>query len=276
MYKFRLDFETITPMFCYGADGKTPELRVPAIKGALRFWWRAIHPNFSLAELKKKETEIFGGTGDEKAQKSSFSIALRPSDFPTKWIKLLPHKSKSSTKSAIIANFKFVLILRTEENPESILSLFKLTSILGGIGGRSRRGFGSIKLLQIDNELQQYEFSNDNILKLIHKINPDFEFIEYARDYPYLQKVEIGNPDSSADNILYNISQASHLNNSDYTGKAMGGRYASPIYVSIIQQNKNYYPIISTLKRTIADTFSHTKDDEKKNNFINTILGGVI
>lgn len=54
--------ETITPMFLSGADGQTPELRPPSIKGALRFWWRAMNGHLSLEELKKKEDEIFGGT----------------------------------------------------------------------------------------------------------------------------------------------------------------------------------------------------------------------
>ncbi|MEZ4851046.1 MAG: type III-B CRISPR module RAMP protein Cmr1 [Bacteroidia bacterium] len=53
----------ITPMFLNGADGKTPELRPPSIKGALRFWWRAVNGHLGLGELRKMETEIFGGTG---------------------------------------------------------------------------------------------------------------------------------------------------------------------------------------------------------------------
>jgi CRISPR-associated protein Cmr1 len=54
--------ETITPMFLAGADGTTPELRAPSIKGALRFWWRAMNGHLSLEDLKAKEDEIFGGT----------------------------------------------------------------------------------------------------------------------------------------------------------------------------------------------------------------------
>ncbi|RUM75097.1 MAG: type III-B CRISPR module RAMP protein Cmr1, partial [Sulfurovum sp.] len=69
--------ETITPMFMYGADGKTPELRPASIKGVMRFWWRAIHGNLSLEDLKEQEGEIFGDTD----KKSSFSIKLKRYEF---------------------------------------------------------------------------------------------------------------------------------------------------------------------------------------------------
>ncbi len=60
--------EVITPMFLAGADGTTPELRPASIKGALRFWWRAMNghlvgENGDLTTLKNREAEIFGGSG---------------------------------------------------------------------------------------------------------------------------------------------------------------------------------------------------------------------
>ena len=54
--------ETITPMFLNGADGTTPELRAPSIKGALRFWWRAMNGHLTIRELQKREVELFGGS----------------------------------------------------------------------------------------------------------------------------------------------------------------------------------------------------------------------
>ncbi|WP_201721812.1 type III-B CRISPR module RAMP protein Cmr1 [Desulfotomaculum copahuensis] len=40
----RITFEcrVLTPMFIAGADGLTPEFRAPSLKGAMRFWWRAV------------------------------------------------------------------------------------------------------------------------------------------------------------------------------------------------------------------------------------------
>ena len=52
--------ETITPMFLRGADGRTPELRAPSIKGAMRYWWRAINGHLAPNELLAMESAIFG------------------------------------------------------------------------------------------------------------------------------------------------------------------------------------------------------------------------
>ncbi len=57
MEKFTVTLKTITPLFLGGADGKTPELRSPSIKGAMRFWYRAID-----ADYVKNEPKTFGST----------------------------------------------------------------------------------------------------------------------------------------------------------------------------------------------------------------------
>ncbi len=73
----KFECETVTPMFLAGADGKTPELRPPSIKGAMRFWWRAMNGHISIKELKEEEGEIFGGSG-EKEGRSKFGIRIKP------------------------------------------------------------------------------------------------------------------------------------------------------------------------------------------------------
>lgn len=46
-------FEIVTPMFLGDADQKATSIRPTAIKGALRFWWRALNGNMSLTDLAK-------------------------------------------------------------------------------------------------------------------------------------------------------------------------------------------------------------------------------
>ncbi len=88
MQTITFECEVITPMFLAGADGTTPELRAPSIKGALRFWWRAMNGHlveekengsFDYSKLKQREMDIFGGTfgdDDEKAKRSSFNLYI--------------------------------------------------------------------------------------------------------------------------------------------------------------------------------------------------------
>jgi CRISPR-associated protein Cmr1 len=84
--------ETITPMFLSGADGQTPELRAPSIKGALRFWWRAVNGHLELKELKEKEATIFGSP-DDKGGKSLVRINVIQKDLKTEVNNMVPHKN---------------------------------------------------------------------------------------------------------------------------------------------------------------------------------------
>jgi len=71
-----INCQLITPMLMHGEDTRVAELRPPAIKGAMRFWWRAIHGNLTLKELKEQESKLFGGVGEDSAVKSSFRIKI--------------------------------------------------------------------------------------------------------------------------------------------------------------------------------------------------------
>jgi CRISPR/Cas system CMR-associated protein Cmr1 (group 7 of RAMP superfamily) len=65
-------FEIVTPMFLGGADPKTPQgIRPASVKGALRFWWRALNwarvaalhssdQNAALRQLHQEEGWLFG------------------------------------------------------------------------------------------------------------------------------------------------------------------------------------------------------------------------
>ena len=57
--------KVISPLILNGASGNDPELRPPAIKASMRYWWRAIHGHLcikNLDDLRNKEDKIFGST----------------------------------------------------------------------------------------------------------------------------------------------------------------------------------------------------------------------
>jgi CRISPR-associated protein Cmr1 len=90
MHTITFTCEVLTPLFLNGADGRTPELRAPSIKGALRFWWRALHGHLPLkahsgltTDLKSLETQIFGGSGDQ-VQRSKVLVQVVGVDKSTK------------------------------------------------------------------------------------------------------------------------------------------------------------------------------------------------
>ncbi len=238
-----IDCKLITPMLMHGEDTRVSELRPPSIKGAMRFWWRAIHGNLTLEELKIQESQLFGGTGEDSAIKSSFRIKVTTRNLQTEQIDPLPHKNNRFKISGYKENqnFKITLIGRELNRVENI---FKLTSILGGLGQRSRRGFGSI---QINN---QETITDEYLQTLIQRINPKYQN-ESDNNYPYIKNINIGRDYNSMNQLIKIISSATHNHNGDgMFGSVKNGRYASPIYISIIKNGQNYQPIITTLNAT--------------------------
>lgn len=159
--------ETITPMFLAGADGQTPELRPPSIKGALRFWWRALNGHLDLESLKKQEGEIFGDTS--RRSKVIIQVAYNNAELEEKLKVNVPGFSRETmhilnylsygtkARGFIDEDLKFDIKLsfqRTldEASKQSVLTAFKAFAAFGNLGMKMRNGFGSFRVLneQID------------------------------------------------------------------------------------------------------------------------------
>ncbi len=255
--------ETITPMFLAGADGRTPELRPPSIKGALRFWWRALNGHLTLAEMKKKESEIFGG-GGTKATQSTFSIFSDSLNMQIAERAFVPHKAFMKQK-AFIEKQKFTvkLIFKEEKKIEIIKNLFIITSFLGGFGKRVRRGMGSFKIIKIHindkNQNETFNYDLESLYSYIKHVTMFFNlsnnqitntFSGQAERYPYIRTIRMSKRFNN--DILFRISNATHDTKKDVgyqnyepnLGYARGGRFASPIYVSVVEGN---YAIVTEL-----------------------------
>lgn len=259
--------EVITPMFLSGADETSPELRPASIKGALRFWWRAMNghlvgENGDLTRFKEKEALLFGSTD----KKSPFSIRTsQQKDLQISKEIVLPHRENGFKKNAIIVGQQFDVIFRGV-NLQDIYYVFLLSTILGGLGQRKRRGFGSYKIIDIQMSgisLPFFHIENisiENISDLLNQIAPEKFFIQdkiiyYAFSqkikYPHIEKIEIGRANS---NLVKKIGITTHeikgkVGNYLYS-KAIGAanpRLPSPINVSTIPVDSNKAPIIVTL-----------------------------
>lgn len=176
--RLTVTLETVTPMFLAGANQEKPELRAPSFMGALRYWTRAalggVLGDKNLEALKKAEEEVWGstnGTGGVRVQ-----LIARP--FTSEYIKVLPHKPESDKAAqtrfhAVPAGTRFQIVLRqavssAEAWDMGIAALLLMTSH-GGVGRRSRRGWGSlvIKLAETegsaDAEWHQYVRAINNL-----------------------------------------------------------------------------------------------------------------
>lgn len=183
MEKIVAHFQVVTPMFLGGAQpNEQAELRAPSVKGALRFWYRAIDPNYQL-----HEQSVFGGS-DSGAGQAKFLLRIRPvleekvtwnsnigincdhpcmpkglnEDQKNTWILngikyfAFPFGMGDNKKRKYIPEgrqFSTELLFRPNleaEHKKRVIAALWLFSHLGGLGMRSRRAFGSVALTGID------------------------------------------------------------------------------------------------------------------------------
>jgi CRISPR type III-B/RAMP module RAMP protein Cmr1 len=81
MTKMEFNIQFITPCFCAGVDQTQAELRASAIRGQLRWWFRALGGEFD------EEAEVFGSVHQSHATASSVSVRVvaRPSGGEEGW-----------------------------------------------------------------------------------------------------------------------------------------------------------------------------------------------
>jgi CRISPR-associated protein Cmr1 len=145
--------ETVTPLFLGGAEPR-PELRPPAFRGALRYWLRAslggVIGDNNLAALHELESAVFGSTDSGSPIQVRLHGHLQESNE-----KVLPHKEgkQAAPRKAFRSDQTVKLSLsqfRSDDETvwKAVCSGLNLTLTFGGIGLRSRRGYGTLRVVQ--------------------------------------------------------------------------------------------------------------------------------
>lgn len=173
--KKRIKLELITAMGTHGSDNKELEFRITELKSAMRFWWRAIQCFDSAEELYRKESVLFGSL-DKKAP---VSIRQYKFDKPKT-------QSVNLGKGGPVKFFEEGEVIEIEllsydsEKLDEYLQILKLTSYLGGVGQRSRKGYGAFKIVEIDGDIVPIETDIISVLiQLISDIT-DKKHIKYS------------------------------------------------------------------------------------------------
>lgn len=208
MHTLNATFEVTTPMFIAGYDNSqeftSPDIRPTAIKGALRFWWRALY----YAEFRKQaansqkalhamhlaEQLLFGGAAADKGNIGQSQVLLRVikniaeidivkkeqdqakigngnkvGAFPgcryLLGMGLYSLKSKEITRSYINSNASFELQIAfkpstTQHQIEQVKKALLAFGLLGTLGARARKGFGSVSLVKLSEQDKPLEIPN--------------------------------------------------------------------------------------------------------------------
>jgi CRISPR-associated protein Cmr1 len=175
-----LELRLITPMFGGGYKAREVDplqpIRPAAIRGHLRFWWRATAGAryASVADLYKAETELWGGastkdnpavgkvalqvhilSAGEKASYSQVAPESRPKEGPLHGYFLFPfqEQKKQNIPAAVgrrQVSFQLRLTLDaslSEAQRAEVRTALKAWIAFGGVGARTRRGCGALTVL---------------------------------------------------------------------------------------------------------------------------------
>lgn len=173
-----------TPMFIGDGEQQTRSIRPPAIKGALRFWWRALNwgrqlkqaqgnEKAALAALHQAEADLFGSAaGQDKGHQARFQLRVESMEngSPVNLPNPGPNDSLGYLLGQGLYNFKtgvqrpcipsgatFILTLKekpgshkpTAKQWEQLEETLWVFGLLGGLGSRARKGLGSIAIQEL-------------------------------------------------------------------------------------------------------------------------------
>jgi len=277
MHTTRYTLETVTPLFLRGPDGETPELRPPSFKGMLRYWWRALHP-MPISELQSEEARRFGSAGEDQTGRSPMQLRLADRGLSKDRFRPVPRRGKDFQNLGFDPGQRFDLIVTVDQQASSyqteIDATLRLMLLLGGLGNRSRRGFGALRLVAVDGAAE--ESSEDalgdveaQLARLETPFERDGRTIAYVGrytdgkrpEYPWIQRIQAGTFWSDWREGVEAIARVAHQHNSCYTGDYKP-RLSSPLYVTVASDDRWCWPLVTTLylPDSIEERLSGRKD----------------
>ncbi len=271
IYEFAL--RAVSPMFLNGANTKEPELRAASVRGQLRYWLRAyLGAQYSdLQKIWDAESAVFGSTGHGSAV--SVRVYGEPTTGNRYQYPLLPHREGTGNVSSVKAikpnpdkpDSPFTLQLVTRpgvELPEHALTALKLWSLLGGMGKRSRRMMGAVRIVAKGSAKEIWYSYPTTPNELAEAIRPALvgchDLIASVPDFPTLQPrhswivvgtESFGDAKSANQHFFRNLLRTNnHIDEKAYGFAGGGGRRASPIHAQVRKIGDEYYPVFTAFR----------------------------
>ncbi|NKB77109.1 MAG: type III-B CRISPR module RAMP protein Cmr1 [Gammaproteobacteria bacterium] len=182
MNRIEATYQITTPMFIGDAMQEASGISPASVKGALRFWWRALHWGWvrngkqddagAFKELHVAESQLFGSAADKGVGQGQFLLRVaveksqrgKPLNSGTGMQYLagigLFHFRDGFTRDSIQSGkFTIHIVLKpsiTLVQKKQLLDALKAFGLLGGLGARARRGLGSVSIsgLIVDGDRQ--------------------------------------------------------------------------------------------------------------------------
>lgn len=278
--------ETVTPLFLGGSNPRDPrdepELRAASFRGALRFWFRALLGGVlgdKPDDIFRYESQVFGST--EHA--SPVIVRILQHDLKSSKFKPLPHKEVLFNGFKPGQKFELTLISRDQNALQQAKKALQLLSYLGGLGRRSRRGFGSLQI--VDGEMALNASSADELAKALTQqldlIFPrSFAELRNLPRFPLLHpkwtQVKVCRTEFNdwKDAIRF-VMQKAHEHKNPALGFA-NPRQASPVHVHVTKlQTGKYAIVLTTMLSQLNPQLRAEADRKKLVDFLNEFDGKI-
>ncbi|MDX2077242.1 MAG: type III-B CRISPR module RAMP protein Cmr1 [bacterium] len=279
----RFTLKLISPAFIAGSDKNFPEMRASSVRGQLRYWLRAIlgTQNPSLKYVWDEEEKIFGSTN----MGSAVAVRVYGDNSKTEKVAMLPHRDKGnqSFQPALhpdkTPKYELELVTRPGAKiPPKALGALYVWSLLGGLGRRSRRMFGGIDLIPVDNipvwwNIPQNGDDLANTIKTIlellqsdsyqYKSNeiPPFPTLHSQHSWvlvgkiPQGDKIPYDNYDDAIKDLFKKLLRIDEFRDNPVFGWAKSNsRRASPLIAQLRRIKNNYYPVLTAIRSHPSDT----------------------
>jgi len=156
-------YQLITPLYGGGVTPAEPDpitiVRPTEIRGHLRFWWRACRGGQygSLEAIKQAEDALWGTAGTKQGggpsqvqiEVTDYSVGNRNAPFTiAPSYAVFPLRQ---TRNTLFDDVSFTLTISFPPALQNeVEATFRMWEIFGGIGARTRRGFGALRLISVD------------------------------------------------------------------------------------------------------------------------------
>jgi CRISPR-associated protein Cmr1 len=193
------DYSITTPLFIGDAEQNATDITAASIKGALRFYWRAMQwgrfktaassDEVALKTLHQKEGKLFGSSAEQGTGQAKFNLRVSmqrippvKADWPKKELASgylgigLWSTNKTDARQYMEEGHTFSIraVLHpslSEADSQTLKDCMILWGLIGGLGSRSRRAFGSVAIKKLDDlqfdfkSLDDYQAAVQNVLK---------------------------------------------------------------------------------------------------------------
>lgn len=282
MRELRVMLEAVTPLLLHGADNKTPELRPPSFRGVMRYWWRAalggVIGDKNLKGLHEMEGAVFGST--EWA--SSISLRLKALDIQKTKADLLPHKDRFIPSGALEGTFELILTQPRHDDAlvwEAACASLELALTFGGVGQRSRRGYGALRIVEAsDAQVKSFPTTKhgwkvqvmrvsqqaiDVAMKMAIQVlgSDQLGRVERRADYPCATNAGmIRLYDWSEPTVMEAVKRFMRQTKKNRAFGGVGPRQASPLWVRPIQTRSSYGLLCTVLTSDFRDAnYAHVE-----------------